>query len=240
MSLAAVTLDGAGTLFAVAEPVGGTYARLAARHGIRADPADVERRFRAAFVAAPPLAFPGTSPAQLAGHERAWWHAVVRQALGDADPAALDAAFDTLWAHFAAPEAWRVFPDVAPALAALRARGLRLAIVSNFDTRLLRLVDGLGLARLVDDVVPSTQAGAAKPDPAIFRAALARLGARPAAALHVGDHAAVDVAGARAAGMHAALLARGAEAGTPGVPRLASLAELPALVDALGSRTGQP
>lgn len=235
MALAAVTLDAAGTLFAVAEPVGVTYARVAARHGIRTDPGAVERRFRAAFLTAPPLAFPGVSPARLADHERAWWHVIVRRALGDADAAALEAAVGELYAHFAEAAAWRVFSDAPPALAALRARGLRLAIVSNFDGRLLRLVEALGLGALVDGVLPSTRAGAAKPDPAIFHAALANLGVAPGAALHVGDHAAVDVAGARAAGMRAALLDRSGETAAPAdVPRLRSLAELPPLVDALG------
>src|SRR5207302_528021 len=62
MPLGAVTLDAAGTLFEVAEPVGVTYARVAARHGIGVTATELDRAFRAALAGAPPLAFPGASP----------------------------------------------------------------------------------------------------------------------------------------------------------------------------------
>jgi len=70
-----------------------------------------------------------------------------------------------------------------------------------------------GLAPLVDAVVTSAAVGAAKPAPEIFRHALALAGAQPARALHVGDSAAEDVAGARASGIPALLLARDARGG---------------------------
>jgi putative hydrolase of the HAD superfamily len=170
MAVAAVTLDGAGTLFEVAQPVGETYAGFARRHGMSLAPEDTEQRFRAAFASAPPLAFPGGSPTRIADHERAWWYALVRRAFGPASVAAgFDACFADLFAHYARPEAWRVFPEVPGALEDLRKRGLRLALVSNFDQRLVEIVAGLGLASHFDTVVHSTAAGAAKPDPTIFR-----------------------------------------------------------------------
>src|SRR5207253_2784034 len=177
MPLGAVTLDAAGTLFEVAEPVGTTYARLAARHGITLAPAEVERGFRTALAAAPPLAFPGGSPARLADHERAWWYAVVRRTFGAAGMSShFDACFAELFDFYARAAAWRVFADAPEALRALRARGLRVGVVSNFDTRLVGLLDQLGLAPLVDRIVHSTRAGVAKPDPAIFHLALEALG----------------------------------------------------------------
>jgi putative hydrolase of the HAD superfamily len=204
---AAVTLDAAGTLFAPAEPVGATYARIAARHGIAATPADVARRFAAAFAAAPPLAFPRGDPARRADDERAWWAAVVGAALGVA-PATIGACVAELYAYYATPAAWCVFADVPPALAALRARGCRLAVVSNFDGRLPAVLDGLGLSPSFDAVAWSTAVGAAKPDAAIFHAALAALDVPAAAALHAGDAPDADVAGARAAGLRAVLVDR--------------------------------
>ena len=241
MALAAVTLDGAGTLFGVAEPVGETYARVAALHGIALSPADLESRFRAAFAAAPPLAFPGGSPTRLADHERAWWYALVRRAFGAAATSPrFDACFAELFAHYARPDAWRVFPEVPGALAALRARGLRLALVSNFDERLVGLARGLGLTPLLDAVVHSTAVGAAKPDPAIFHAALTRLTVDPEDALHAGDDVDRDVAGARAAGLHAVLVDR-RERGSSlphDAVRITRLDELPAVVDFLSQRLG--
>jgi putative hydrolase of the HAD superfamily len=234
MAIRAVTLDAGGTLITVAEPVGETYARIAARHGVRIGAGDAERGFREAFATAPPLAFPGASPTRLRNHERAWWYTVVRRALGRAaaGPAG-DAAFDELFAHYAGASAWRVFPEVPDVLATLRARGLALAVVSNFDARLGPLLDALGLAPWLDAIVHSSRAGSAKPDAGIFRDALARLGVAPADALHAGDDLAVDVLGARAAGMRAALVNRGASEPTvpADVPVLGSLEELPGFLD---------
>jgi len=226
VAVRAVTLDAAGTLFDVAEPVGATYARLAAAHGIAVDPAAIERGFRTAFASAPPLAFPGASPVRLADHERAWWYTLVRAAFGHAAAApAFDAVFADLYAHYARPAAWRLHPDVPDALAALRAHGMRLGIVSNFDGRLPALVAGLGLAPLVDVVTHSSQVGAAKPDARIFLAALGRLGVAPGEALHVGDDPRADVEGARAAGLAAVLIAR--RGPLPGPEAIAGLDELP-------------
>jgi putative hydrolase of the HAD superfamily len=238
VAIRAVTFDAAGTLIAVAEPVGATYARLAARHGVHVRADDVERRFRAALAAAPPLAFPGASPVRIGTHERAWWYAVVRRALGQtASGPPLDAAFDELFAYYASAVAWRVFAEAPGVLAALRAQGLRLAVVSNFDARLGPLLDALGVAPLLDAVVHSSRAGTAKPDPAIFRAALGQLGVVPGDALHVGDAPIEDVQGARGAGMRAVLVDRsGGGARVPGegpdeVHVLESLSALPRLLE---------
>ena len=234
MSLGAVTLDAAGTLFEVAEPVGATYARVAARHDIRLAPAEVERRFRAALAAAPPLAFPGASPVRLGDHERAWWYAVVRRAFGAGGTSAhFDACFTELFDVYARAAAWRVFPDAPAALRALRARGLRVGVVSNFDTRLVGLLEHLGLAPFVDRIVHSTRVGVAKPDPAIFHITLEALGVSPAEALHAGNEVVADVEGARAAGVRAVLVDREGRPAPlpPGVPRVASIAELVARLD---------
>jgi putative hydrolase of the HAD superfamily len=231
----AVTLDAAGTLIAVAEPVGETYARVAARHGVHVTAEAAEAGFRRAMASQAPLAFPGAGETERPARERAWWYAVVRAALGATSPgAALDAAAAELFAHYAGAAAWLVFPEVPAVLAALRARGLRLAVVSNFDGRLLPLLDALGISERVDAVVPSTLVGSAKPDARIFHAALARLDVSPAAALHVGDDLSMDVTGARRAGLRAALVDRlgRAPAAPAGVAVLRSLDRLPQLADA--------
>jgi len=236
MPLRAVTLDAGGTLIEVAEPVGTTYARVAGRHGIPLEAHELERRFREAFTAAPPLAFPGIRHPQLAAAERGWWEAVVRRAFGaSAHHPAFSACFAELYAHYARKDAWHVFPDVAATLRALRARSLRLAVLSNFDRRLVTLLADLGLAPLIDHVVLSTAAGAAKPDVAAFRTALAILHTSAEETLHVGDGIAEDVEGARAAGFHAVLLDRRGVGKTvpPQVSTIVSLTQLPTLVAAL-------
>jgi putative hydrolase of the HAD superfamily len=230
----AVTLDAAGTLVTVAEPVGDTYARVAVRHGLHVSPADAEAGFRRAMASRPPLAFPDVRGRELYEREREWWYAVVRDALGATGPrAALDAACAELFAYYADAAAWHVFPEVPRLLETLRGHGCKLAVVSNFDGRLPPLLASLGITQRVDAIVHSSLAGSAKPDPAIFRAALARLGVAPADALHVGDDPLDDVAGARGAGLRAALVdRRGRAPAVPaGVPVLASLDAVPQLVD---------
>jgi putative hydrolase of the HAD superfamily len=125
------------------------------------------------------------------------------------------------------------FPDAVPALRELRGRGLRLVVVSNWDYSLRAVLDSAGLLELVDGAISSAEAGAAKPDPAPFLAALAAAGCSPEEAVHVGDSEENDVRGAAAAGVRAVLLRRGGEgsAETGGsVPVIAGLAELAAVL----------
>lgn len=111
--------------------------------------------------------------------------------------------------------------DARPALARLRELGLTLVCVSNWDVSLSRVLEDAGLGDLLDGVVTSAGAGARKPAPAIFAAALELAGCDPGEALHVGDTPDEDVAGAEAAGIPALLLDRTAKDGD-----IASLAEI--------------
>jgi len=103
---------------------------------------------------------------------------------------------------------FRAFDDAPPTLAELRGRGLRLVCVSNWDCSLPDVLARVGLAELLDGVVTSAVAGARKPDPAIFTAALGIAGCGPDEALHIGDTQDEDVLGARAAGVKALLIRR--------------------------------
>jgi putative hydrolase of the HAD superfamily len=118
---------------------------------------------------------------------------------------------------------FRAYPEVPAALARLRAAGARLAVVSNWDVSLHDVLERTQLRALVDAVVISAELGSAKPDPAIFRAALNRLGATAADAMHVGDSVEHDVEGARAAGLQAVLVARNGVEPPDGVRVVASL-----------------
>jgi putative hydrolase of the HAD superfamily len=100
------------------------------------------------------------------------------------------------------------YPDAVPALGELRLRGMRLVCVSNWDCSLGAVLERCGLAERLDGAVSSAEAGARKPDPAIFEPALALARCRPEEALHVGDTAEEDVDAARAAGIPVLLLDR--------------------------------
>jgi putative hydrolase of the HAD superfamily len=121
------------------------------------------------------------------------------------------------------------YPDAEPALRELRARGLRLVVASNWDCSLPEVLSQAGLASLVDGVVSSATVGAAKPEPALFEAALAVAGCAPGDAVHVGDSVSKDVEGASRAGVAAVLLDRDGGGGEAAVC-ITTLAELPGLI----------
>jgi putative hydrolase of the HAD superfamily len=200
--LRAVLFDAVGTLIALREPVGETYARHAHDHGLVLPAARIQEAFTRVWARAAPMVFRGPDAAE---RERAWWRGVVREtfreAARDAAFPQLDACFEALWDHYSGAGAWLPRPGARRLLATLAERGLARGVVSNFDRRLPALLRALGLP--ADAVVLPSDAGAAKPDPRIFHLALRRLGVPAAAALHVGDHPERDLAAARRAGLRA-------------------------------------
>ena len=117
-------------------------------------------------------------------------------------------AFARLAAHFRNPASWAIYDDVLPTLDVLARRGLRLGVVSNWDSQLPRLLEGLGLSQRFGSVVVSAIEETGKPEPEIFHRACARLNVLPEQALHVGDSLVEDFEGARRAGLSALLLDR--------------------------------
>jgi len=131
---------------------------------------------------------------------------------------------DNLWEH--------IEPDVAPALAALRDRGLRLVVVSNANGRLRHLFDRVDLTKWFDHVLDSHEWGVEKPDPRLFHLALEQSRADAATTVHVGDLYHVDVAGARRAGLRDGILFDMAGLyDAVDCPRVGSLAELVEWID---------
>lgn len=207
----AVLFDVVGTLLHLREPVGKTYARLARDLGLEGSEAALQRAFVHAFRAMPPMVFPHLPPADAAERERGWWRDLVERTFLESGSAesrtaaapAFDSFFARVFDHFAGAQAWTCTHDAREVLARLRERGLRTGVVSNFDHRLPALLDRLGLRPLLDVVVLPADAGAAKPDPAIFAFALRRLGLPAGNVVYVGDDEVDDLQGAAALGMHA-------------------------------------
>jgi putative hydrolase of the HAD superfamily len=206
--LKAVFFDAAGTIFHTREPAGMSYARIARRFGLEADADAVVAAFRRAFHAAPGLAFgPGRPGAELRRMEREWWRALVLRTFdGVGRFADFEAYFDALFTFFADPANWTADPDAPALLETLKARGMLLGVISNFDYRIYRVIEALGLAQYFDSITISSEAGWAKPAPEIFRAALGRHSLSPAEAVHVGDSETHDLRGACGVGMGAILV----------------------------------
>jgi putative hydrolase of the HAD superfamily len=127
------------------------------------------------------------------------------------------------------PGSLTLFPDVVPALDALRQAGIRLAIISNWQCGLANFCTELGISHYFEHIVSSAEVGWAKPSREIFDLACARLGAQPNRVLHVGDTPTDDLEGARAAGMRAALIDR-AGAGNRQAGTIRSLNDIPNIV----------
>lgn len=97
-------------------------------------------------------------------------------------------------------------PDAGAALDAVRAAGLRSAVISNSNGTIRSLVTRLGLVDRLDFVVDSAEEGVEKPDPRIFEIALARVGVKAEEAAYIGDLYSIDVRGARRVGLRPVLL----------------------------------
>jgi putative hydrolase of the HAD superfamily len=134
-------------------------------------------------------------------------------------------AFARLAEHFRSPGSWAMYGDVLPTLEELRDRGFALAVISNWDSHLPRLLEAMGLSPFFRVISVSAIEATGKPGAEIFHRTCARLGVAPAEALHVGDSITDDYEGARAAGLAALLIDR--DGRHPQVSdRVAGLAEI--------------
>jgi len=142
--------------------------------------------------------------------DREWWWKYDMQVFSRLGiPAAKhEEIFDEIYAFFGDPAAWELYPDTLEALEQLRLSGLSLAIVSNWNSSLKTIVEGLNIDRYFDFIIASAEAGAKKPSPKIFQLALEQAGVEPSNVVHVGDTYQTDVLGARRAGIRGIMLDR--------------------------------
>lgn len=210
MKLRAVLLDATGVLIDPAEPVGQTYSEFASRHGIRLPAWRLEDAFRRALRGAPARVLPGATGQPAIDFERGWWRERVRQTFQAADSTVhfedFDVFFSEIYDHFSRGEAWRLRAGAVEALTSLRGRPVRTGLVSNFDHRLPGVLEELGITTLLDVVMLPSICGAAKPDPAIFLAALALIGAEAGETVYVGHDPVLDAMAASRAGLLPLLL----------------------------------
>ena len=197
----AVLFDVLGTLVRLEDPAPALRAELAAR-GIEVEPQEAAAAFGAEIAYYLANHMDGATPAGLDDLRDRCAHEILRT-LGLPPEHHAQVREAMLAALVFAP-----FDDAAPALRALRAQGLTLVAASNWDCSLPQALERTGLSEHLDGAVSSAVAGAAKPAPAVFRAALEAAGCAPAEALFVGDSVENDVRGAEACGIRAVLVAR--------------------------------
>ncbi|WP_088893507.1 HAD-IA family hydrolase [Leptolyngbya ohadii] len=208
-----IFLDAVGTLFGVKGSVGEIYGSIARQFGVHTDEALLNQAFFHSFKAAPRMAFPGASQAEIPQKEYAWWEAIAYQTFSEVGVVEQFSNFGEFFAglydYFAKADPWFIYDDVRQALDYWQSEGITLAVLSNFDSRLYPVLDALGLLYYFSSVTISTEVGAAKPETAVFQAALAKHGISADRAWHIGDSLREDYEGARKAGIRAFWLNRG-------------------------------
>lgn len=216
----AVFFDVGQTLLRVRTSVGEVYAETAARHGVPVHAGEVARRFRTAWARS---AERGRSRDYVCSDEilRREWLEIVRDTFPEDVPGPmLTRIFEELYDRFSSAEAWSLAPGARDAIAAIRGLGAAVGILSNWDSRLPRVLAEIGIADAFDFAVISFRVGVEKPHPAIFREALRLAGVAPSEALHVGDSWEADIAPARDLGLRALWIATGEPASVEDCPRV--------------------
>ena len=198
-----ITFDAAGTLIVPHPSVGEIYAEVLQNHGISGDAERIERNFRKIFRREQAK----SSDALL--EPRAFWKIIVEEAISDFCPAQeLDSVFEELWNCFGEGRRWRLLDEVQPALNELQALDVRMAVLSNNDSRLRTVLQDLGIAAFFEQVFISSELGHGKPDPMVFRCVEKAFRLPPSCFLHVGDDPVRDAAAARNAGWEAILVTK--------------------------------
>lgn len=203
-----ILFDAVGTLIYPAPPVAEAYYAIGQKFGSRLTVDELQSRFRAALLAHQSCGGPSSE-----ANERDRWRHIVHIVIDDVS-IDREALFENLWQHFATPESWRSYEDVA-ALTELRRRGYRVGIASNFDERLFRIAAVHLPFAAREAIFVSSNVGFTKPDPRFFRTIGKQLGMSSQKIALVGDDEISDVQGATTAGWKAIRLDRSGSVASP-------------------------
>jgi len=197
----AIFFDAVGTLFRLTNTVGDHYAYVGREVGLDLDARSLERAFHAAWKQMPQRA---AIDRPRENDDKGWWRGLVYLVLDQIAPSLSefdrDNFFEIAYEHFAEAGVWELYPEVPGILEQLQPR-FQLAVVSNFDGRLRLILQHLGISKFFPNVFVSSELGADKPDPEIYRRALRLMKLKPNEALHVGNDPKGDWEAASAAGL---------------------------------------
>jgi putative hydrolase of the HAD superfamily len=183
----AIFFDAVGTLFRLTKTVGNHYAYVGREVGLDLDAQSLDRAFHAAWKQMPQRA---AIDAPRENDDKAWWRELVDLVLEQVAPSLSeldrDNFFEVAYEHFAEAGVWELYPEVPGVLEQLRPR-FELAVISNFDGRLRFILQHLGISKFFSHIFISSELGADKPDPEIYRRAVRLMKMQPNEVLHVGD-----------------------------------------------------
>ena len=133
---------------------------------------------------------------------------------------------ERLFTRFADPRTFTLYPGARELCQSVRARGLALGVISNWSERLPSLLAGLGLVPAVELVVCSALERVEKPEPEIFRRALARAGVEASQAVHAGNDLEKDGLGPLSVGILPVMVDHQGTLGDSRFERVSSLSGL--------------
>eukprot|EP00250_Pteridium_aquilinum_P013118 c21143_g1_i1 orf=173-955(+) len=189
----ALLVDAGGTLIQLAKPVEETYGAYGLKYGINLSTKDIKENFKRVF------AEPWSEHLRYEGDGKLFWRYAVAQATGCKD----EQFFEEIYQHYAKASAWKLPVGALSSLHHLRNSGVKLGVLSNFDTRLRPLLQELRLTELFHSIIVSCEVGYEKPAPEIFKAALRELDVQANETVLLGDDPVADMQGARAVGIDA-------------------------------------
>jgi putative hydrolase of the HAD superfamily len=197
----AILFDAAGTLFYLTKTVGDHYAYVGREVRLDLDAQQLESAFHSAWQQMPRRpAIDGPRR----NDDKDWWRELVGHVFDQLAPSLSefdrDNFFEVAYGHFAEAGVWELYPEVPEVLEQLRSR-FQLAVISNFDGRLGFILQHVGIASYFSHLFISSELGADKPDPEIFRRALKVMHLSADEVLHVGDDPERDWKAAVAAGL---------------------------------------
>jgi putative hydrolase of the HAD superfamily len=197
----AIFFDAVDTLFHLNGTVGHHYALVGNELGLKLDAHQLDNAFYSAWKTMP---FRAAIAGPRENDDKDWWHELVDLVLDQVAPSLSefdrDNFFEIAYDHFAEAGVWDLYPEVPGVLRQLQPR-FQLAVVSSFDGRLRLILQHLGISKYFTDIFISSEVGADKPDPEIYRRALKLIDMKPNEVVHVGDDPERDWEAASAVGL---------------------------------------
>lgn len=141
-----------------------------------------------------------------------------------------DTMTNKLYETFSASESYRLYDDVKPTLDAIESAGMRLGLISNFDSWLEEMLLEMEVGHIFDPAIISGLEGIEKPDPGIYRLAVERAGVKPENCVHIGDSPAMDMEPATSVGIVPVLIDRADRYPDSRYARIRKLGELLPLI----------
>ena len=197
----AILFDAAGTLFYLTKTVGDHYAYVGRELGLDFNAQQLDRAFHEAWQQMPRRR---ATDGPRDNDDKGWWRELVSRVFDQVAPnlseVDRDNFFEVAYEHFAEAGVWELYPEVPEVLERLQPH-FQLAVVSNFDGRLRLILQNLGISKYFNHIFISSELGADKPDPEIFRRAITIMHLKADEVLHVGDDPERDWKAAAAIGL---------------------------------------